>query len=235
MSSIPPSPSEPPAPSANTLGSRIRARREAVGLTQEKLATKCGVSRAAVAQWEAGVTRPSLDNLVKAAEALSVWLSWLTVGDHSLPDSPNPFAAATRQGIPVLDFARATSWASEPPLGPAPEGLETIAADSSLTARAFALVVRDESMAPDFRDGDKVILEPDTAPQPGDFVLAKLDQEAEATFRKFRPRGADVQGAAIIELVPLNPDWPTQIITADSPGRVIATMVEHRRYRRRPA
>ena len=65
-------PSSDPQTTSTTLGQRIRARRDAVGLTQEKLANACGVSRAAVAQWEAGVTRPSLDNLVKAAEALDI-------------------------------------------------------------------------------------------------------------------------------------------------------------------
>jgi len=234
MTSDAPPSSTDSAPPSNTLGSRIRARREAVGLTQEKLAAKCGVSRAAVAQWEAGVTRPSLDNLVKAAEALSVWLSWLTVGDQSLPDTPNPFAAASAPGgIPVLDYVRAAVWGPESPPPAASENLEMIATDPTLSHHAFALTIRDESMAPDFREGDRIILEPEVTPQPGDFVVAKLDQDAEATFRKFRPRGTDANGAPIIELAPINPDWPTLAINAENPGRVIATMVEHRRYRRR--
>jgi SOS-response transcriptional repressor LexA len=206
-----------------------------VGLTQEKLAAKCGVSRAAVAQWEAGVTRPSLDNLVKAAEALNVWLSWLTVGDQSLPDAPSPFAPAPPRGLPVLDYARAAEWAAGSAAVALPDGLETLAADPALSPRAFALVIRDESMAPDFREGDKIILEPDVAPQPGDLVIAKLDQDAEALFRKFRPRGADAAGVPTVELVPLNADWPTFTISPDNPGRILATMVEHRRYRRRSA
>lgn len=232
--SLPPS-GAPQTPSS-TLGQRIRARRDAVGLTQEKLANACGVSRAAVAQWEAGVTRPSLDNLVKAAEALDVWLSWLTVGDQSLPATPNPFAtsqapAAARPGIPVIDLARAAEWNSDSTSLAA--DIERIASDPMHSARAFALLIRDESMAPDFRDGDKVIVDPEVTPQPGDFVVAKIDRDAEATFKKFRPRGEDASGAATIELAPLNPDWPTVVISAETPGRIIGTMVEHRRYRRR--
>ena len=233
-SGSPPSPDNPPT-SATTLGQRIRARRDAVGLTQEKLATACGVSRAAVAQWEAGVTKPSLDNLVKAAEVLGVWLSWLTMGDQSLPDTPNPFtglaASAAPPGIPVIDLARAGEWHTDSTS--LPSDIERIAVDPTHSARAFALLIRDESMAPDFREGDKIIIDPEVAPQPGDFVVAKLERDAESTFKKFRPRGEDASGTSTIELAPLNPDWPTVRINAETPGRIIGTMVEHRRYRRR--
>ncbi|MFN4281180.1 MAG: LexA family protein [Alphaproteobacteria bacterium] len=217
-----------------TLGARLRARREAVGLTQEKLARQCGVSRAAVAQWEAGVTRPGLDNLVRAAKALDVWLSWLTAGDSSLPDGPSPFpAAAARRRVPVIDYVRAGLWdAVADPYAPG-GGLDDIATDLDLSPRAFALVVRGESMDPEFRDGDKIIIDPEVAPQPGDFVVAKLERDDEATFKKYRPRGFDKAGAPIIELVPVNPDWPTLMLDADHPGRVVGTLIEHRRYRRR--
>lgn len=236
---VPPSPADDTQTSATTLGSRIRARRDAVGLTQDKLAAQCGVSRAAVAQWESGVTRPSLDNLIKVADALNVWLSWLTTGDHSLPDGPNPFAdpansrTANPPGFAVIDLARADQW--DTLRATMPTDLERIAGDPAYSARAFALVIRDESMAPEFREGDRIIIDPEVTPQPGDFVIAKLDRDEEATFKKFRERGADADGASMIELVPLNPDWPTLAINAETPGRIIGTLVEHRRYRRRTA
>ena len=234
---LPPSPAAAP-PNATTLGQRIRARRDAVGLTQEKLAAACGVSRAAVAQWESGVTRPSLDNLVKAAEALGVWLSWLTTGDQSLPDGPNPFADPTLRntakppGLPLIDLARAGQWDDAPAV--LASEVERLTDDPALSPRAFALVIRDDSMAPEFREGDRIIVDPEVPPQPGDFVIAKLERDGEATFRKFRERGADADGATMIELVPLNLDWPTLAINAETPGRIIGTLVEHRRYRRRP-
>ena len=54
----------------STIGQRIRESRKKAGLTQAALAGECGVSRAAVAQWEGDVTKPSLDHLQKAADAL---------------------------------------------------------------------------------------------------------------------------------------------------------------------
>ena len=217
------------------IGQRIRQGRAAAGLTQEALAGKCGVSRAAVAQWEGDITRPSLDHLQMAAETLGVWLSWLTSGDDAPPSHQPPFSPAQpdRRRVPVIDFVHAGKWDQiGDPYEPG-GGMDFIGTDLALGPRAFALVIRGESMLPEFHEGDKIVIDPEIAPQPGDLVIAKLDVDDEATFKKYRPRGVDSTGAPVIELVPLNDDWPTLTITADKPGRILGTMVEHRRYRRR--
>jgi SOS-response transcriptional repressor LexA len=61
--------------------------------------------------------------------------------------------------------------------------------------------------------------------------VAKREQDQEATFKKYKLRGYDNQGREIIDLVPLNSDWPTLVIDAENPGQIVGTMVEHRRYR----
>lgn len=53
-------------------GQRLRELREAVGLSQSKLAELTGVTRNAVSQWEAGETQPSSRRLAKLAKALRV-------------------------------------------------------------------------------------------------------------------------------------------------------------------
>jgi SOS-response transcriptional repressor LexA len=61
-------------------------------------------------------------------------------------------------------------------------------------------------------------------------VVAKNSQE-EATFKKYRPRGVNEQGEQVIELVPLNDDFPS--LRSDyTPLQIIGTMMEHRRYRK---
>lgn len=85
-------------------------------------------------------------------------------------------------------------------------------------------------MLPEFRPGDRVVIDPSMAPNPGDFVVAKNGHE-EATFKKYRPRGRNADGVEVFELVPLNDDYPT--LRSDVENlRVIGVMVEHRkRYR----
>ena len=53
-------------------GPRLRALREAAGLSQTRLASLIGVSRNAVSQWESGETQPSSKRLAKLAKALKV-------------------------------------------------------------------------------------------------------------------------------------------------------------------
>ena len=208
----------------STIGQRFRESRKAAGLTQEVLAGKCGVSRAAVAQWEGDVTKPSFDHLQKAAETLGVSLSWLTSGEQAAPSS--------QRLVPVIDYASVGKWAhvTDPY---EPGGMEIITTDLDVGGRAFALIITGDSMLPEFRRGDKIIIDPEVSPKPGDFVIAKLEGDDEATFKKYRPRGADMDDQPVIELVPLNEDWPTQTISTDNPGHIIGTLVEQRRYRRR--
>jgi DNA-binding transcriptional regulator YdaS (Cro superfamily) len=59
-----------PAVEGGALGSAIRNSRERRKLTQQQLAEAVGVSRSAVAQWEAGETDPSTENIDKVREVL---------------------------------------------------------------------------------------------------------------------------------------------------------------------
>lgn len=99
--------------------------------------------------------------------------------------------------------------------------------DTDVGPRAFALEIIGESMLPDFRPGEVIIIDPDSAIRPGDFVVAKTDGDEEATFKKYRPRGYDDDNVEIIELVPLNEDYPSETINAARPGRIIGKMVRH--------
>lgn len=52
------------------IGARIRARREAIGMTQVTLSDQLGVTFQQVQKYERGVNRVSADTLLKAAEAM---------------------------------------------------------------------------------------------------------------------------------------------------------------------
>ena len=60
------------------LGRAIRARRQALGLSQEKLAERCGFDRTYISMLERGVRNPSLLNLLKLVKGLKTSVSKLT-------------------------------------------------------------------------------------------------------------------------------------------------------------
>jgi transcriptional regulator with XRE-family HTH domain len=66
-------------------GSRIRAAREALGLTQGGLAERVGVSRSAVAQWETDRSGQIRANLTRISAALGVSVGFLVTGEGSRP------------------------------------------------------------------------------------------------------------------------------------------------------
>lgn len=65
---------------ARQRGPRIRSARERAGFSQRDLASAAGVSASAVAQWEAGSSRPGLTSLASIAGALQVTADWLLTG-----------------------------------------------------------------------------------------------------------------------------------------------------------
>lgn len=132
--------------------------------------------------------------------------------------------------IPVISAIQAGMWAEIVDSYQPGDASDWLLTDIDLSDSAFALDIRGNSMEPEFKDGDRVIIDPEVTPQPGDFVAAK-NGEQEATFKKYRPRGMDAQGNIIFELVPLNDDYPT--LRSDVQHiRIVGTMVEHRKYRR---
>lgn len=66
-----------------TLGQRVRARREHLGLSQEALAAAAGVSRDSISRLERGRISPNLVTFGKIAETLNTSASALLAEQHS--------------------------------------------------------------------------------------------------------------------------------------------------------
>jgi transcriptional regulator with XRE-family HTH domain len=63
------------------VANRIREARRALGLTQDELARRVGVSRSAIAQWETDRTGQVRANLARVAAVLGVSSSYLLTGE----------------------------------------------------------------------------------------------------------------------------------------------------------
>jgi hypothetical protein len=104
----------------------------------------------------------------------------------------------------------------------------------------FGLEIETESMLPDFAPGEVVLLDTGVKPQPSDFVAAMIIGEPRVTFRRLRVRGRGDNGLPVFQLIARNHDFASPLI-ADEPttiegaqvsqGRILGTLVEHRRFR----
>lgn len=63
------------------VAARIRESRRRLGLTQEELARRIGVSRSAIAQWETDRTGQVRANLARVAAVLGVSIGYLLTGE----------------------------------------------------------------------------------------------------------------------------------------------------------
>lgn len=225
----------------------IAAREMKGAVTLTAVADLLGEKVQTVKNWESrGVSQ---GGQVKARELIGCDTHWLSTGEGPMrantisgatltsgqsgqPPASNVSAAPMgTTAIPLISRVQAGAWseAADPyQVGDASDWLVT---DLPVSKSSFALEVQGDSMLPDFHPGDRIIVDPAVQPLPGDFVVAKNGEE-EATFKKYRPRGANEAGEQVFELVPLNEDYPSMrsdIVYI----RIIGTMVEHRKYRRR--
>ncbi|CNL94808.1 TPA: helix-turn-helix domain-containing protein [Yersinia enterocolitica] len=211
-----------------TVGQRIRKRRKELRITQETLGNRIGVKGAAVSQWEDDKTAPNGDNLLSLARELQCAPEFILYGENSA-SNVEPAKLDSRM-VPVLSYVQAGAWTAECTIRSLDGDLEFLQTNLDLSSSAFALIIKGRSMEPDFSEGDSVIIDPEVFPLPGDFVAAE-NGEHEALFKKYRPRGI-INGKDVFELVPLNDDYP--ILRSDSSHiRIIGTMMEHRKYRKR--
>ncbi|ELG3573351.1 helix-turn-helix domain-containing protein [Salmonella enterica] len=206
------------------LASRVKHRRQDLGLTQAEVAERAGIRQQSIDAIESGKTlKPR--NLLQLAEALQCDPKWLLCGGAIIP---NIDLGAKR--VPLISYVHAGAFATEDPIIQ-DENFEYVLTTAPVSGRAFALQIKGDSMVPEFREGDIVIIDPEEYPTPGEFVVA-INGDQEATFKKYRPRSINSQGEEDFELIPLNPDYPT-ICSWERPLRIIGTMIEHRIFRRK--
>lgn len=212
-------------------GKRLKEARKAAKLTQVQLSKAAGIGQSTLAELEkTGYGSARVANLAEACGVSVMWLSDGTGEMKAAPQSNVTPAPIGGRSIPVISAIQAGMWCEIVDQFQPGDADEYLLTDLELSAHAFALTIRGDSMLPEFNPGDRVIIDPDVAPHPGDFVAAK-NGEQEATFKKYRPRGMDASGNMVFELVPLNDDYPT--LRSDiEPIRIVGTMVEHRKYRR---
>lgn len=194
------------------IGQRIMSERKAKGLTRKALAeltSELKISR--INNYERGDRTPGPTEIKLLADALEVSASYLMC----LTDNrEGKMTKSLGMGalIPVLDYKQAIDSAAF--IQKIKEDIDTkaefipvsTAVSDSIGKNAFALQIKDESMVPEFRIDDVIIVDPDTSPKPGDFVVALIEDEQEVIVRKYKQLSASKE-LREFELIALNEDW----------------------------
>lgn len=213
-----------------SLGDRLIARREELGLTQEDVAAKAGVTRMAISKIELGMTKkPRADNLFSLAKSLRVNTSWLLTGKGEKEESAAGLtvnnareASSITREVPLISWVQAGAFTDTTTLPP--EDYVYYPCPVICSENSFALKIEGESMLPRFEPDDIIYVDPDNIDPPsGKFVVARMTGTSEATFKQLQ----------IIDnqkyLKALNPDYPpdARFIKINDTCEIIGTIICH--------
>ena len=193
----------------STLKERLQEAMGEASLNKTALWKGCGLSSGAISHWFNGSTQ-TLEgkNLLNAAKVLNVDPNWLATGKgKKKKDNSNTSPAPSVKGeVPVISWVQAGTW-NEAMDCERQEDLKYLPCISNHSECSFALRVRGDSMtAPygkTYPEGCIIFVDPEIRmPSSGDRIIAKVNGEAEVTFKVFMKEGEKIW------LKPLNSQHP---------------------------
>nr|WP_325077529.1 LexA family transcriptional regulator [Vibrio algicola] len=207
----------------------VKSKMKQVGITQNTLAEKMGMSQSAIAHWLNRNREPSIENIAEIMAIVGLESMTLTSdGMIDYPDdvianvSPIDIQPTYQNSFPVLSAVQAGQWteACEPyTLDEIDEWHETTVRTSN---RCFWLRVQGDSMTSpvgtSIPEGMLVLVDTEREHENGSLVVAKLTDVNEATFKKY------VRDAGQEYLKPLNPNYTMMPINGNC--RVIGVAVD---------
>ncbi|MDN3394604.1 MULTISPECIES: XRE family transcriptional regulator [unclassified Pseudoalteromonas] len=145
-------------------------------------------------------------------------ISWFDDEDHT-PNNNVSLGPTIKSTVPLVSWVQAGAWSEINEVRECDATRYMCPVNSS--DKTFALKVQGVSMEPKFYEGDLIFVDPEAECIHGSYVVARLDDNNEATFKQL-----------IIEsgqkfLKAANPNWPEQLIPINGNctlvGKVIFT------------
>lgn len=200
------------------IGERIKALREAKGLSQVQLARLCGwAAPSRLGNYEVGSRKISADDALVLASALNVSPAMIMFGSDAeaiYKQYEYPLFTTVQAG----QFAEVGTYTER-------DAQSWVATTKKASKDSFWLEVSGHSMTapqgvrPSFPEGMLILIDPAEHVEPGDFCVASVYGDTEVTFKKFTWD----DGQPWLE--PLNPNPRYQSIPCNETCRVVGKVV----------
>ncbi len=186
------------------IGTNIKHHRQAMGLTQDKLGEKIGVTGKAVSAWELGSKIPRMNSIQRMAEVFGVSKSVL-VDDYPL-SSIAPIAY-----IPVLGRVAAGHGCFA---DNSIENYQAVPSDLICPDEQYILLdVKGDSMSPKIEPGDRLLVQLMPSVDSGSYGVIMIDDE-DGVVKKV------CYSSNRIELISENPYYPPRVFEGSEISRV---------------
>lgn len=217
-----------------TLGQIIRAYREENHMSMDDFSRSSGLSKAYISQLENNLNPktgeppvPSINSIKKAANGMFMTFDELFSqldNDIKVTTTPKKVEMAKKAiRIPVLGKVAAGI-----PIEAIEEVIdyEEISEEVAHTGEFFALKIKGDSMEPEIRNGDTVIVKQQDDADTGDIVIALVNGDDATCKRLIKYREG-------IRLMPINaayePMFYTKEEVIEKPVKIIGKVIENRR------
>lgn len=200
-------------------GNVLKNLRESIGMNQEELSEKFGISKSTIGMYETNKREPNFELLKEFANFFNVSTDYL-LEQIKKDDLANfdiiqiPLLGKIQAGVPTEMFLDIIDYIDIP-------------ADMARgNKELFALKTKGKSMEPNFIEGDILIFEKTEDCENGQFCAVAVNGD-DATFKKVTKTDAGIM------LQPLNPDFETKFYTneqiASLPVTIIGVLKQIRR------
>lgn len=179
------------------LGDRIREARKRVGINQDELARRIDVNPVSISYWESGKREVRMSTLERIAEALDTPLHFFyeevfkdeleEMKTRLILDEPS----AEKIQVPIIAFVRCGDLASSENLSIIDEFMEEYGVVTKDELRGynandvFFSIAEGDSMEPEVREGDRVLMAATDVAYHGDMVVVSFADTDEVTLKWF--------------------------------------------------
>ncbi len=192
------------------IGQRIYEARKAKGLSQQGLANlTTDLKQSRINNWENGLRTPGPEEIKQLANALEVPAAFLMcLSDEKQENQTKKLSRL----IPLFDHHQACNvehYLEELREQGELEGVILISASAELLpklgANTFAFKMCNDSMIPEFRPNDILVIDPSAQPEPGNYVAVKMSGKSEVIICQYKKLSYN---SSEFELLTLNDHWP---------------------------
>ena len=201
-----------------SIGKRIKERRKELKLTQVQLSEMIGIAQQSLQKIENGTTK-NPRNIQALANALDCPPEFLQFGIGDGRNSNVSSGPSIKATAPLISWVQAGSWSEISEIKA--YDAERYMCPVNCSDLTFVLKVQGVSMEPKFYEGDLIFVDPEAECIHGSYVVARLDDDNQATFKQLIIEG----GHKFLKAA--NPNWPEQLIPINGNctlvGKVIFT------------
>jgi SOS-response transcriptional repressor LexA len=173
----------------------VKAKLKEKGLTQEDLASVLKVSRAQVGHYLSGNSSMSLQKFIVLARYLDVQNERIVTKALANMHDVIKITGET----PILMMQEAHTWRDIMHTAKQDPNRQKIGITDIDNPYCYGIIVENDVMAPEFKKGDQLLIDPDKTPTSNSYVIARLLNSNENILRQYVIDGGK------IHLIPLNP------------------------------